>query len=426
MPRRRRDETKAGRWSIQVGEYGATVRIRERERGGRVQLVYQPTGKGRRNVYAQSVDTVRDRHGRIDEAAVETVTREAKKLADTLLADRVAEGTSGQRLTLAQGFALFHDPDRGALPTSATARRHHARARRYWLLNIEPDTGWNAVRPADAENAARKLARAGKVPTAEKYVRCFRTVYRWLRDKAGYDTLRDPTRGLDLRKLREGHEVRRPYYRPAEMAALHVVARGVDPRFEFALIWADDSGARSAALYRAKRSQVDEPLDVEPSAEQAPFGWANLPAMKGQGRALTFLTDRQRAVFDRALETYLRALEDRWLLEQRDYPLIPGGRFPASGVFGTELVGPVSNKMLEKWLRAAEKAAKVPHVKRRGWHGIRRGWAEYTLDSTGDIETVRDAGSWVDRSTVDEIYLKREKFTRLARSRQAQEGKADE
>jgi hypothetical protein len=423
MGRRRKDESRSGRWSIQVGEYGATVRVRERERGGRVQLCYFDVGLGRRRYpYAESVQTVRDRHGRVDARAVEVVTREAMELNTRLLAERLEGSLSAQRLTLAQGFALFHDPDRGAMPVSVSARRHHTNARRYWMLNVPGERPWNQILPSEVETATLKLARTGKIPTAEKYVRCFRTVHRWLRDKAGYDTLRDPTRGLDLRRVREGHEVRRPVYRPAEIEALIAVAAGVDRRFEFALIWAADSGARSAALYRAVRSQVDEPLDVAPTIEQAPYGHANLAALKGQGRALTFLTHRQRVVFDAAVASYLRALEQRWLAEQRDYPLIPGGRFPDGGVFGTELVSPVSNKMMEKWLRAAEKAADVPHVKRRGWHGIRRGWAEYTLDET-DIETVRDAGAWADRDVPDAIYLKREHFGRLAKSRQAQEGK---
>jgi hypothetical protein len=431
MGRHRKDETEGGRWSVREGTQGSVVRVRERVRGGRVQLIYRDTTSGNRLYRYAEVETVRRPDGRIDDVLSAAALAEARALAARLRVARAALSIEPVRMTLAQGFARYHDAARGGMPASKPARQHHRAAVQFWELQLGHDAGWNTLLPSDVEAAALRLARAGKPPLAEKHVRCLRTVYRWLRDRAGMETLRDPTRGLELSRIREGHEVRRPSYPRDELEALVAVARDVDPRFEFALIWADDSGARSAALYRAMRSQVDAPLDVAPDPGQAPHGWANLPAMKGQGRALTFLTARQRRIFDEVTAKrwngavwepgYLSLLEARWLASGTDYPLIPGGPFPRGGVF----LGPraqANNNTLQKWLREAEQRARVAHVPRRGWHGIRRAWARYTARET-DMDTVVVAGAWSDRETPERTYVDRERLDRLAKARTAQERK---
>ena len=426
MGRRPKNVDKTGRWSVRVGEHGARVRVREESPAGRVVLFWSdPTSRKRHQVYAET-GTVRNAAGRIDAALEAALMREADDLAARLRIGRELAAVDTAHITLAQGFARYHDPRAGALPASRSARTHHRAARRFWCDRLRDvdgvlraDRPWNSILPSEVDAALRPLA--ARVPTAEKHVRCLRTVTRWLRDRAGFDGLKDPTRHVNLRKLREHHAPRRPRYTRTELRRLYEVAARVGPRFRFALIWAADSGARSAALYRAMRSDVDAALDVPPTPEQAPHGWALLPAMKGQGRVLTYLTVAQRAALDEALATYLAPLEARWLADGADYPLIPGGRIPRSGAFRGR-VGSISNKAMEKWLRRAEKLAEVPHVARRGWHGIRRGWTDQTWDETESIDAVVAGGGWSDDEMVRGTYASRERLRLLARVRQAQEG----
>lgn len=425
-------ETDGGRWTLKVGEHGSVVRARERTPGGVVQLHWRDIASGKRLQKYADTSSVRDPRGRLRRRACDAVKREALDLADRLRAARLNAEIEPTRLTVAAGFGLYHDPDDGGLPDSGPARKHHHGARLFWIDRIGGDTPWNLIPRNKVDAGVKFLRQAGKVPTAEKYIRCFRTVYRWLRDRAGYEDLKDPTHGIKFERVREGHEVRRPRYTTTELAALIAVSDSVDPRFRFALLWARDSGARSVALYRATRSMVDAPLDVPPAPGLARYGWALLPAVKGQGRALTFLTLAQRLEFVRAtwrrwngvqwVPGYLSDLELRWRLGGADYPLIPGGHIPRSGVIRPGKVRPVSNMTLAKWLREAEEAAGVDHVERRGWHGVRRAWADYTA-ARSDIDTVTVAGAWSDSEMPERIYVERQRHDRLARSLDVQEAR---
>lgn len=427
-------ETTSGCWTLKVGEHGSVVKARERTRGGRVQLHWADPGTGKRLSRYAATENVRDRRGRLMQRACDAVAREAEELATRLKVARLDASIEPTRLTVEQGFARYHDPDRGNLPESKTARKHHHDARLFWLDRLGASTPWNRVPPADVDAGLKALKVAGHVPTAEKYLRCLRTVYRWLRDRAGYEGLRDPTYGVDLKKLRQGYQVRQPRYTLDELAALIKVADRVDPRFRFALLWARDSGARSVALYRAMRSHVDAPLDLPPDPDMAPYGWAALPAVKGQDRALTFLTLIQRLEFVRAtwrrwngvqwVPGYLSDLEVQWQLNGTDYPLIPGGIIPRTGVIRPGRLSPVVNMTLINWLRDAEREAGVDHVERRAWHGVRRAWADWTAAATS-LDTVVAAGAWADRETPERIYLERIKFGRLDESRRAQEDRDD-
>lgn len=432
-PRRRKDVTESGRWSQKVGEHGSVVRVRERKPGGRVQLHYaDPADPSRRRSRYAAVGSVRDSEGRLLPDRMRDALEEARDLAARLRLAKDNAAIEPVRLTVADGFARFHDEQKGALPASRSAQVHHRAARAFWEGWLSPSTPWNRVPPSDVLAGLQQFTRQGKVPTAEKYLRCLRTVHRWLVDRHGLEGLKDPTRGIRVKEVLGGHEPRRPRYTGEELGKILGVAHEVDPRFRFALIWADHSGARSAALYRARRSHVDEALDIPPTPNQAPYGWANLPALKGQDRALTFLTLQQRLEFVRAIwkrwngvrwvPGYLSRLEERYQQEGKDYPLIPGGVLPRDGVI--RRARQVANNTLLNWLAEAEEKAEVPHVPRRGWHGVRRAWADYTMDQT-DLDTVQAAGAWSDRDTPERIYLERVKRGRLAKSREAQEAKRD-
>jgi integrase len=175
---------------------------------------------------------------------------------------------------------------------------------------------------------------------------------------------------------------------------------------------------------------VDCVLDVPPKPEDAPHGWCRLPPLKGQRPALVYLTELQRQVLDEATGErwngarmepgYLSDLEQRWQEKGIDYPLIPGGPWPRSGVFTASRE--ISKGALDRWLIEAEKKAGVPRIARRAWHGIRRSWTDYLLDAAG-METVVAAGAWSDEDMPRHVYAERIRHQHLKRSREAQEQK---
>ena len=63
---------------------------------------------------------------------------------------------------------------------------------------------------------------------------------------------------------------------------------------------------------------------------------------------------------------------------------------------------PVDRHLANRWLRRAEKLAKIEHVKGRGWHSFRRGWAS-ARKHLPDVD-VAVAGGWKDTTTMKKCY----------------------
>jgi integrase len=63
---------------------------------------------------------------------------------------------------------------------------------------------------------------------------------------------------------------------------------------------------------------------------------------------------------------------------------------------------PVDRHLANRWLRRAEKLAGLDHVKGRGWHSFRRGWAS-TRKHLPDVD-VAAAGGWKDTATMKRCY----------------------
>ncbi|MFN2524742.1 MAG: tyrosine-type recombinase/integrase [Actinomycetota bacterium] len=63
----------------------------------------------------------------------------------------------------------------------------------------------------------------------------------------------------------------------------------------------------------------------------------------------------------------------------------------------------------KKWLRRAEKLAKVANMKHGGWHAFRRGWA--TERKNFPLKDVAEAGGWKETQSVLECYLHADKAT---------------
>lgn len=432
--RRRKDETAKGLFSISVGDHGYRVTAREKERGGIVIL-----DADRHRVLESTGLRVRDEGGRIDAKLRHRIEDIAKDRSARLRTEKASERRLNQlrravepaRLTVADGIALYHDPDKGGMPASKSARVHMRASKEFWINELGADTPWNQVTPSDISAAAMKLRALGKVQTADKRVKNLRTVCRWLVNQKDIEGLKDPTRNFDFKKLWENYEEKQPPFTMEESIKLMAVRHQVDPRFALMFVMEDDSGARSAALRRWKRSMLDERLDAPPTPLEAPYGWVNFPGMKGQGRALTLLTLRQRIEIVRAIwmrwnglrwvPGFLSELERRYQAHGEDYFMIPGGRMPRDRIM--RISTEVSDGTPLNWLGEAEVAAGIKHVERRGLHGVRRCWSNYTYNET-DLDTLTDAGGWSDSETPGKIYLTKVKHGRLARSREAQERKS--
>jgi len=68
----------------------------------------------------------------------------------------------------------------------------------------------------------------------------------------------------------------------------------------------------------------------------------------------------------------------------------------------TDASKPVDRHLANRWLRRAEKLAKVEHERWRGWHAFRRGWAS-ARKHLPDVD-VAAAGGWKDTATMKRCY----------------------
>jgi hypothetical protein len=236
----------------------------------------------------------------------------------------------------------------------------------------------------------------------------------------GYETLRDPTRTLDKRKLLEGYTPRRPRYTQEEVERLTEHAAAFGPRFHLFVLLMADSGTRAIQARSAMRSGLDCTLEPPPPPGFAPNGWLQLPGVKGQAPMLLGLTKRQRAAVNEALATYLAPWEAQYRAgELKDYPLLPGERGGDRGP-SELMMQPISDTALRKTWKKLHTLAKVEPRERLGFHGSRRSWSD-AIEQAEGLDTVTAAGGWSRRETVEGIYLSATKYHHIERARRRRE-----
>lgn len=398
-------------WSHSVGRYGATVTIREPRPGAPLRWDYREAGKRRRPEVEPRTVVRRGANEAVDPTLAEAAKELCERKAASLTLEPLRQSTQPERLTVARAYLLYFDPRRQALPASREARVHHEASRAFWTAELGAETVWDAIAPADVWGALLRLRQAGRIPTAEKRLANLRTLHRWLRDRMGYDTLRDPTRGLDKRELTKGHQPRRPRYTAAEVERLVAAAPAFGERFALFVTLLADSGARAVQVRHAMRSGLDADMEPQPPKDHAPHGWIVLPPVKGQEPMVTYLTAREREAIDAAMATYLAEWEAEWQEHGTDYPLIPGGRTDRE-----ILPEPISDAGLRKEWPKLERAAGIKSKDRRTFHGVRRSWSD-DIEETEGLDTVTAAGGWSRRETVEGIYLSKKRFSHLEKAR---------
>jgi hypothetical protein len=138
-------------WSQSVGLYGATIRIAEREPGGKLHLFWtDAAGKQRKRSLGH-----RDRRLAINqaEALVDSSGCKARPLPRSPQSDR---------LSLVEGIRLAFDPATGMYPTATKHSREGRRLAERGAEILGEALDWSELTPAKVQYLVRVLARQSK------------------------------------------------------------------------------------------------------------------------------------------------------------------------------------------------------------------------------------------------------------------------
>lgn len=416
-------------WTESRGPRGFTVWVGERaDRGLAVYLRWRERGRVRWQ--RAEVQSVRDARGRLLRRAVEAAQREADNKAAELQGQRPARSGGGP-LTLGMGVRLAFS-DRGPYPLDPAADTYTQAARKaaddaVRLLGGE-DVEWESVTPGMIRGIWRKTAReyakstASGANVAEKRVGIVYRISTWLQGEYPEHRFPAPIKGWrgELKehwaKARgERPAPHQPRYSPEEVQKLFAAAFGpkADPRMRLAIVLGAE--LRGGQVIRAMRS------DFDPDAGE--HGRVEIPFRSTRKTAPPLLLNSaERRVLDEAMAPggLLHGLETAYQAgELEDYPLFPGGEM-REGVAPLPTThrmagAPMDRSTLQRLLRDLEELAKVPYIKGRGWHGLRRALTDLYPEHTADARLLDLLGGWARGSTMRETIYQRKDDEETAR-----------
>ncbi len=191
----------------------------------------------------------------------------------------------------------------------------------------------------------------------------------------------------------------------------------VDPRIRLAIELAAE--CRTGQVLRCTRRMLVLPQIAPNEYESAPPGGLGQIEVLGAGKKhgeVVVLTPEQRRAVDDALAGYLANYEAAWEIGQiDDYYLFPGSKMRMLDDSGRRWtrkvragVKPLSRDGARVAFKQLEAIAKVDHVERRGWYGLRRIAADLAESATTDDRVKDRLGGWQDSETRKQIYQDRQ------------------
>jgi integrase len=393
-------------WEYVVGLLPHRVTACEHlERKGVVYLHWHEGGRRRKRSLGFAVGPAA---GKLDPDAVARARVAADQQYDRLVRGvRIETPEAAQQLTIAQGWALATDPEKGKWPTKTPHREEMRRAIERAQAAWGAHTPWAAIGRGELRQLWRRELTAQRaqgnrgVRSAEVVLGRVLTIADWLRSEQHIDDracLRWPAWRHELAKDAGEYEPTRPRYTADQYRAYVRAAHEADPRF--GLLIALGAELRLGQVVRARRSDLD----------RAGGALRVRGAGLKRGTQVVF-TPGQRRALEAALTTgYLAGLEAAFVAGTiGDYPLWPGRRLTVvDGALTTAarhaLRASLDRTALRAWHRATEEAAEIPHVPGRGWYALRRAAVDEAKRLGISREGLQAAGGWTTAQMPDRIY----------------------
>ena len=265
---------------------------------------------------------------------------------------KVVFGFTTER-TVGELFRAFHMAKEGDWsPKQVKGQR---RFRDFWLERLGEDTVLTDIPPAEIEHHARALDVTAE--TTRKYLRYMKQAYRYAERKLKWIDPRHNMDAVDLPKARSKSKA----YSLDEVRRLLPALETVDPRAGWLGHVAWQSGRRLTAIRTLTGAAV---------------------RVHDDHTVLTFPGETDKA-------------------RKTGQVVVVGLAHDLTVDIMPELLAGVTEHVCIKvWLPAAEKAAGIPHVEGRAWHGLKRAYATASAGMVG-----RDKQSGTRADTLDSIYV---------------------
>lgn len=359
---------------------------------------------------------LRDAKGRIDKDAELRVKKDAEQKYLELIGKAEPVTRAGADLTIAQGWELAIDPDKGKWNKDTPHRRELKRCIDRAKGVLGPHRTWNSIERGDLRMLWRKelaRVRATKRPgarSAHLVVSRLLSVAAWLREegkiavtaclpwKAMWEEM-----GVDIGE----YTPKRLRYTLDEFNAILQASWQVNQRIAFALLIGAEYRL-GQVIERVHRRHLDF---LEGTLTIAGRG-------KKRGTIIYLTTEQLADTWWVLHHGYLAALEQAFDAGTiQDYPFFPERLRPArspkkekaieAAVLHASRESMDSNSMRE-WFNEAEKLAGVTHVPGRGWVGMRRTGVDGAKEERISREGLQEAGGWSTTQVPDSIYAKQQ------------------
>ncbi|GMV04682.1 MAG: hypothetical protein AMXMBFR53_09620 [Gemmatimonadota bacterium] len=409
-------------WEHQISDPVLVVWERT-DRGGAVYARWWRRKDGRRGYWAKKALGIPLRDsttGLVDPNLEREILRRASALHRDLIAGTL-DPRPADRLTVAAGVDRFLAIGPGA--NAVRTRRYDdlRRAGRVIEEHLGSSTPWSALGldtgprlwRSLAEQVRRKGDGSGLAGT-EFTVGALFQIADWLRGRGLISAAACPRPPRWKEALRQDWRqitcnARPPLrgsgadrYSVDELRRLLVHARRVDPRLDLALALGLEGrlGQVIAGVHRRD-------LDLSNSGAWG-HGRVRIPGNGGKHGTIIDLDAPLRERVERELaDGYLRALETAHQLGQlADYPLMPAG-----GLVRGLIPAPLRSARVRAWSKASlsrawrqlELLAGVPHVRGRGWRGVRKALADLAWELGTSARTPAGGRIMVDGQVLDEL-----------------------
>lgn len=368
MARRRQQK----RWSYRTGTKGVNrVRVFEHSVTGKLYLEFYEGGR------------------RLTQPLETADKGEAKAQAERLAAVfRAQAGPRELPVTLRQ---LFDNYVREVTPKKSLSKGKHDRRLAHFTLEVlgggqlvSSLTHRDAARWFDERRRRGDLSPGGRnarpvgARTLAYDLAFVRAVFNWA---VGADLIdRNPWHGFkpDLGK----YTPRRPVLTTEQYESLVDVADQVGPAFKLALLLAYETGHRLGAIRHLRWSDVDVDRQViRWRVQHDKIGLEHTTPMSQAARDALVAARQQEP-----------AIGDRWLF--------PAPKNPEEAV---------SPYLMETWWNRAERLAKLPPERGRGWHSCRRTFA--TELKTVPLKDLCALGGWKNPQTILQCYQRADPVT---------------